>query len=128
MVIADDGVPTNLSPLAKQLLEELRRRPRPALFSLRKSGCRCFLASAYRVDSGDLLLGRRRALVRQSLTAAQARKQGVVLPLDTAYGDFLVSEFSCEHATLVTLPVAEVRAAVAAAAQGRRSVGEDFLL
>ncbi len=128
MAVPSDGLPNDLSPLTRQLLDEFRARTQLRLFPLRRRECRCTLASAYRVQSGDLLIGRRRAVVQQDAVQAQARRQIVPVALDEADGDFLVGEFSCKHGTAVTLPVESVRVAIAETLQGRRARDRDFLL
>ncbi len=116
-----DGLPTNLSPLVRDLLAELQAREPEArlpLVRLRRRTCGCLLASVYRLPSGDLLLGERRALVQRTLERAQARQQVVARALVDFDVNFAVSELSCQHGRQVKLPVAEVRQAVEAVARG----------
>jgi len=129
MPVPSDGLPTNLSPLAQRLRGEFHDRPtnRP-LLPLRRRGCGCEVGNVYRLPSGDLLLGRRRAVVQRSATTAQARQQLVVLALDEVEEDVLVAELGCAHARRTSLPLGEVRNAVTEAAKGRRHAARPFLL
>ncbi len=120
----------NLSPLAQQMLAEFSsRRGRPAkLFEVSRRSCGCWLAFAYRFRVGDGLIGRRRALVQQTLNKAEAQDQTVVLPLSEAWADSITSEFSCRHANQVTLQVANVARAIEEAVAGTRKAGKRLLI
>ncbi len=123
-----DGVP-NLTPLAETLRREFLLRPRNiALVLVRRGGCGCALGAIYRLPSGDLLIGRRRAMVQRSATAAQAREQQVFLALDEVAEVVLVSEIACRHEKNLRLPLDEVREAVAAVARGGRRPGVSLTL
>lgn len=129
MPVPSDGLPTNPSSLVKKLQEEFLARPQNvALVSLRRRGCGCSVGAVYRLHSGDLLVGRRRAMVQRTRAAAQARKQAVHLALSEIDEIVLVAEISCPHAAHLALPIPEVRAAVESAARGERPTGEPFLL
>ncbi len=123
-----DGVP-NLSPLTETLRREFIQRPRNvALVLVRRHGCGCALGSIYRLPSGDLLIGRRRAMVQRTATTAQAREQQVFLALDEVEEIVLISEIACRHEKNLRLPLDELRGAVGAVARGDRRPGMSLTL
>jgi hypothetical protein len=129
MPIPSDGLPTNLSPLTRRLQQEfLSRAQNVPLLSLRRRDCGCALGAVYRLPSGDLLIGRRRALVQRTRAAAEARSQAVHLALEEVEEIVLVSVLACSHAKHINLPTTEIRAATDAAAHGERRTGEPYLL
>lgn len=123
-----DGVP-NLTPLAETLRREFLDRPRNvALVVLRRRACWHALGSIYRLPSGDLLIGRRRAVVQRTRTAAQAREQQVFLALAEVEEVVRVAEIACRCEKNLRLPLDDVRQAVDAAARGDRRPGAPLTL
>ncbi len=129
MPIPSDGLPTNPSPLTLTLQQEfLDRSHNVPLLPLRRHGCGCAVGAVYRLPSGDLLVGRRRALVQRTKTSAEARNQAVHLAIGEVEEIVLVSVLACSHAKHISLPIAEIRAATDCAARGERRIGEPYLL
>lgn len=96
------------------LLQELSRleSPKP-LLRLRRRGCGCLLASVYRLPSGDLLLGKRRALVLVHLSPVKKKAAQQVVAWDVAEppADFALDELGCRHG-IPALDVAALRSAL----------------
>ena len=105
MAVPSDGLPTNLSSLARRLRGEfLARKHNTSLVILRRRNCECSVGAVYRLTSGDLLVGRRRTLVQRTPTTAQARKQAVCVALTEVEEIVLVSQLGCIHSGRLANP------------------------
>jgi hypothetical protein len=133
MPLDSDGMVDVVTPLTAALLKELEDRGRRGrskpLFPVRTRRCGCWLANVWHLPPvGDLLLGGRRALVQSAPNKASARHQQVAFALEDTGVDHLVSALTCKHSTLLTVSLAELRAAVVATARGDRKPGAPYLL
>ncbi len=111
----DDRLPAPHSPNVRRMLGELdstSRWPEPRL-RVRRRGCGCWLASVFRLPSGDLMLAARRSLVHVATDRRQARSHRLAWDVADPPADFAADELGCKHGIPV-LDVGTLRAAVAA--------------